>query len=103
MSMLSLLINPQRMREGYSTHFFCLCVCVSLTTLEATLIYSAKNEHQWITNGIFYLSLKNSNPANRLLRFRNSCLNSLHCTVLAKVQSSFQRLIISMHVGIECS
>ena len=40
------VINPQRMREGYSTHFVCLCVCVSLTALEATLIYSAKNGHQ---------------------------------------------------------
>ena len=40
------LINPQRMREGYSTHFVCLCVCVSLTTMEAALIYSAKNGHQ---------------------------------------------------------
>ena len=46
------LINPQRMREGYSTHLF-VCVCVSLTTLEAALIYSAKNEHQWTANGIF--------------------------------------------------
>ena len=33
-----------------------VCVCVSLMTLEATLIYSAKNEHQWTANGIlFYL------------------------------------------------
>ena len=24
-------INPQRMREGYSTHFVCLCVCVCVT------------------------------------------------------------------------
>ena len=40
------IINPQRMREGYSTHCVCLwCVCVSLSTLEATLIYSANNGH----------------------------------------------------------
>ena len=31
------------MCEGYSSQMFvCVCVCVSLTTLEATLIYSAK-------------------------------------------------------------
>ena len=46
------------MREGYSTHFVCLCVCVSLTTLEATLIYSAKNEHQWTANGILFILKK---------------------------------------------
>ena len=63
---------------GYSTHF-----CVSLTTLEAMLIYSAIRTS---TNGqqmVSYLSLKNSNPVNWLLRFRNCCLNSLHCTVPA--------------------
>ena len=41
---------------------FCLsvyvCVCVSLTTLEATLIYSAKNEHQWTANGILFILKK---------------------------------------------
>ena len=47
------------MREGYSTHLFvCVCVCVSLTTLEATLIYSAKNEHQWTANGILFILKK---------------------------------------------
>ena len=69
------------MREGYSTHcvcLYCVCMCVSLTTLEATLIYSAKNTHKCTANGILFI-LKNSNPANRLLRFRNSCLNPLHC------------------------
>ena len=48
------LINPQCMREGYSTHFVCLCVCVSLSTLEATLIYSANNGHQWTANDILF-------------------------------------------------
>ena len=43
-----------------------VCVCVSLTTLEATLIYSAKNGHQWTANGILFI-LKNSNSANWLL------------------------------------
>ena len=58
-STVSGLINPQRMREGYSTHLFvCVCVCVSLTTLEATLIYSAKNEHQWTANGILFILKK---------------------------------------------
>ena len=56
-----IIIDPQRIREGYSRVHqvsplpmgvrpsgepFCLSVCVSLTTLEATLIYSAKNGHQ---------------------------------------------------------
>ena len=50
------IINPQRMREGYSTHCVCLCVCVcvSLSTLEATLIYSANNGHQWTANDILF-------------------------------------------------
>ena len=56
------------MREGYSTHCVCLCVyvcvCVSLTTLEATLIYSAKNGHQWTANGILFILNK--------LKFRKS-------------------------------
>ena len=62
------IFNPQRMREGYSTHCVCLCVyvcvCVSLTTLEATLIYSAKNGHQWTANGILFILKK--------LKFRKS-------------------------------
>ena len=64
------IINPQRMREGYSTHcvclcvYVCVCVCVSLTTLEATLIYSAKNGHQWTANGILFILKK--------LKFRKS-------------------------------
>ena len=33
----------------------CACVCVSLTTLEATLIYSTKNGHQWTANGILFI------------------------------------------------
>ena len=36
----------------------CVCVCVSLTTLEATLIYSAKNEHQWTANSILFIFKK---------------------------------------------
>ena len=28
---IRIIINPQRMREGYSTHFVCLCVCVCVT------------------------------------------------------------------------
>ena len=42
----------------------CVCVCVSLTTLEATLIYSAKNGHQWTANGILFILKK--------LKFRKS-------------------------------
>ena len=42
----------------------CVCVCVSLTTLEATLIYSAKNQHQWTANGILFILKK--------LKFRKS-------------------------------
>ena len=45
-------------------------MCVLLMTLEAALIYSAKNGQQ----------METSNPANWLLRFRNSRLNSLHCS-----------------------
>ena len=51
---LSSIINPQRMREGYSTNLFvsvCICVC-HFTTLEAALIYSAKKGHQWTAKGI---------------------------------------------------
>ena len=33
-------------------------MCVSLTTLEATLIYSAKNGNQWTANGILFLLKK---------------------------------------------
>ena len=36
----------------------CVCVCVSLTTLDATLIYSAKNGHQWTANGILFILKK---------------------------------------------
>ena len=43
----------QRMCKGYSTHF-----CVSLTALEATLIYSAKKRHQWTANGILFIFIK---------------------------------------------
>ena len=39
-------------------------VCVSLTTVEATLIYSAKNQHQWTANGILFILKK--------LKFRKS-------------------------------
>ena len=35
--------------------FVCVCMCVSLTTLEATLIYSTKNGHQWTANGILFI------------------------------------------------
>ena len=38
--------------------FVCVCMCVSLTTLEATLIYSAKNGHQWTANGILFILKK---------------------------------------------
>ena len=33
-------------------------MCVSLTTLEATLIYSAKNGNQWTANGILFILKK---------------------------------------------
>ena len=33
-------------------------MCVSLTTLEAALIYSAKNEHQLTANGILFIFKK---------------------------------------------
>ena len=40
-------INPQRMREGYSSHLVCVCVCASVclsaTELAATyLVYALK-------------------------------------------------------------
>ena len=38
-------------------------MCVSLMTLEATLIYSAKNEHQWIANGILFIKSCKSAPS----------------------------------------
>ena len=44
------------MREGYSTHYVRLCV--SLSTLEATLIYSANNGHQWTENDILFILKK---------------------------------------------
>ena len=85
-SYMCTIINPRHMCKGYSysTHFVCVCV----TTLEATLIYGAKNRHQWTANSTLFIP----NLANWLIRFRNSCLNSLHCTVLTmatptKVQS----------------
>ena len=61
------------------------CVCVSFTTLEATLIYSAKNRHRWTANGIFK-KLKSCKSAPS---FRNSCLNSLHCTILAMATPTY--------------
>ena len=56
---LTVLINPQRMREGYSTQ--CVCLCVSLSTLEATLIYSANNGYQWTANDNLFIFKKNEN------------------------------------------
>ena len=35
-----------------------ICLCVSLTTLEAALIYSAKNVHQWTANRILFILKK---------------------------------------------
>ena len=35
-----------------------VCVCVSFTTLEAALIYSTKNGHQWTANGILFILKK---------------------------------------------
>ena len=32
------LVNPQYMREGYSSHFVCLCICVYVTELAATYL-----------------------------------------------------------------
>ena len=61
------VINPQRMRKGYSTHLFVCTVRVSVTILDAMLI----------TNRQQMVFLFISNPANRLLRSRNSCLNSI--------------------------
>ena len=60
-------------------YLICLSVCVSLTTLEATLIYSAKNRHQWV-----FIYLKKLKSCESAPLIQNSCLNSLHCTVQAK-------------------
>ena len=35
-----------------------MCVCVSLSILEATLIYSANNGHQWTANDILFIFKK---------------------------------------------
>ena len=51
------IIHPQRMREGYSI-VLTACVCVSLSTLEATLIYSANNGYQWTANDNLFIFKK---------------------------------------------
>ena len=80
------------MREGYSrvessTHFVCLCV--SLTTLEAMLIYSAKNGHQWTANSILFifkkLKFRKSAP---LIHKQPSKLTALYRTSLASSPGS---------------
>ena len=89
------VINPQHMREGYSTHLFvcvCICVCVSLTTLEAALIYSAKNGHQWTANGILFIfKFCKSAPS---IQKQLSKLTALYCTSYGRAHLlKFQKFI----------
>ena len=53
---------PARWKSGVKVWFtrlvICLSVCVSLSTLETTLIYSTKNGHQWAANRILFIILK---------------------------------------------
>ena len=89
----SLVINPQRMCEGYSTHCVCLCVCVcvcvSLSTMEATLIYSANNGHQWTANDILFTlkKMKTCKSAPSIQK-QLSKLTAL-CTVLAMATPTY--------------
>ena len=48
---------------------------------EVTIFIVILTVRRTVTNEQQMLLFLNSNPANRLLRFRNSCLNSLHCMV----------------------
>ena len=61
--------------------FVCVCVCVSLTTLEAALIYSDKNGHQWTANGILFIfkKLKFCKLAPSIQK-QPSKLTALYCT-----------------------
>ena len=56
-------------------------MCVSLTTLEATLIYSAKNGNQWTANGILFIfkKLKSCKSAHSIQK-QLSKLTALYCT-----------------------
>ena len=55
-----LIINPQCMHEGYSSHLF-VCLCVTFHSGgNADLRYSAKNGHQWTANGILFIKKKKS-------------------------------------------
>ena len=54
----SLVINPQRMREGYGSQSVCVCVCVylSVTTLTAThLIFTSIVRCLRVLYGVFQI------------------------------------------------
>ena len=85
-----------------------VCVCVSLTTLEATLIYSAKNEHQWTANGILFIlkKLKSCKLAPLIQKQLSKLTAALYRTSnghahLLKFKVHFKGYFLS--VGIECS
>ena len=83
------------MREGYSSHF-CLSVCVSLSTLEASLIYSAKNGHQWTANDILFIQkkLKSCKSAPSIHKQQSMLAGPLAALATpTKVQSSFQSIM----------
>ena len=53
----------QTVADQFSVHarglqYSFVCLCVSLTTLEAALIYGTKNGHQWTANGIIFIFKK---------------------------------------------
>ena len=77
------------------TVVICLSVCVSLSTLEASLIYSAKNWHQWTANGILFIKnpLKSCKSAPSI--WKQQSMLAVPLAALAthtKVQSSFQSI-----------
>ena len=66
---------------------------MSLSTLEASLIYSAKNGHQWAANGILFIQKKmKSCKSAPSIHKQQGPLAAL--ATPTKVQSSFQSIII---------
>ena len=70
---------------------------MSLFTLEASLIYSAKNGHQWAANGILFIQkkLKSCKSAPSIHKQQSMLAGPLAALATpTKVQSSFQSIII---------
>ena len=66
---------------------------MSLSTLEASLIYSAKNGHQWAANGILFIQkkLKSCKSAPSIHKQQSMLAGPLAALATpTKVQSSFQ-------------